>query len=178
MPNIVNNFLMGQLESDFKSMGSCVIVNFDKLTVKLTNEMRTKLRDSGVRYRVVKNRLAIKAFAGMGLDLKTALTGKCGVIFAEEEGAISAAKLIRDFGQQARRELKAKTPPVVVTGGVIEGSAITGPAAEFIADMPDKNTVRSMLLSALLGPARGLAMCLNGVPGGLARCIKAHHEEE
>ena len=173
MPNIVNEFLLNELEEDFKSMGSCIVVNFDKLTVQLTNEMRNELRDSGVRYRVVKNRLAIRAFNDMGLNMSEALRGKCGLVFADEEGAISAAKLVGEFATKARRAMQTKVPPLIVTGGVIEGAAITGPAAKLIADMPDKNTVRAMLLSAIQGPSRGLAACLNGLPGGLARVVQA-----
>lgn len=173
MPNIVNEFLMNQLEEDFKSMGSCVVVNFDQLTVELTNEIRNELRQAGVQYRVVKNRLAVKALGKMGLDMEPAFKGKCGVILAEEEGAISAAKLVEEFAKKAKKELQTKDTPLLVTGGVIEGEAITGDAAKNISGMPDKNTVRAMLLSAMNGPARGLAACLNGLPGGLARVIQA-----
>lgn len=173
MPNIVNKILMSELEEGFKGMGSCIVLNFDKLTVELTNDIRNQLREAGVTYRVVKNRLAIRAFDSMGLDMSAAFTGKCGVVIAEEEKAISAAKLIREFAVKARRALTIKKPPMVVTGGVIEGEAITGDAAASIADMPDKNTVRSMLLSAISGPARGLAACVQGVPGGLTRVLQA-----
>jgi ribosomal protein L10 len=173
MPNIVNEYLLTQLESDFKSMGSCVVLKFDQLPVELTNEIRTELRDAGVEYRVVKNRLAIKAFDSLGLNLSEAFRGKCGVIMADEEGAISAAKLVREFATKARKTLRIKRPPMVVTGGVIEGEAITGDAALNIADMPDKNTVRSMLLSAIQGPSRGLATCLSGVPAAVNRAVQA-----
>jgi ribosomal protein L10 len=145
--------------------------------VQLTNDMRNRFRAAGVDYRVVKNRLALRAFKSLGLDLSAALEGKCGVVMAEEENAITAAKMVRDFSVEARRELKAKAPPVVVTGGVIEGEAITGPAAAGIADMADKNTVRSQILSAISGPARGLVTAIQGLPSGLARVIQAHAEK-
>ena len=173
MPNIVNKYLLDQLEADFKAMGSCVVLNFDRLTVELTNEIRTELRNAGVEYRVVKNRLALQAFDRLGLNLSEAFRGNCGVIMAEEEGAISAAKLVRDFAAKARKELRIKKSPMIITGGVIEGEAITGAAASGIADMPDKNTVRSMLLSAIQGPSRGLAACINGVPAAVTRALQA-----
>lgn len=173
MPNIVNQFLLKQLEKDFEGMGSCIVLNFDKLTVELTNEIRTELRDAGVDYRVVKNRLAVRAFDKMGLNLTEAFQGKCGVVLADEESAISAAKLVREFSLKARKALSIRTPPLVVTGGVIEGEAITGPAAATIADMPDKDTVRGMMAAAVSGPARGIAGCLAGLPGGLARVLQA-----
>lgn len=167
MPNLVNKIMLDELKADFDGMGSCVVLSFDQLDVAQDQEIRTALRESGLRYRVIKNRLAIKAFKDRDLDMREAFAGKCGVIVAPEETAIGAAKLVRET-------FKKKRPaPLVVTGGVIEGQAIVGPAAATIADMPDRQTVRGMMASALVGPARGLAMAVSGVAGGLARVIQA-----
>lgn len=178
MPNIVNNVLLSELQQDIENMGSCIVLEFNQLTVGLTQDIRDQFRDAGVKYTVVKNRLAVRAFAASGLDMAEAFTGKCGVVIAEEEKAIAAAKLVQEFGQRARKTLKLKRPPLVVTGGVIEGEAITGEAATRIHDMPDKNTVRSMLLSAIQGPARGLAACIQGTHAGLARVVQARSEQD
>lgn len=178
MPNVVNNILMSDLQRDIENMGSCLVLKFDKLTVALTQDIRNQFRAAGVKYTVVKNRLAVRAFAANGLDMSAAFTGKCGLIIAEDEKAISAAKLVEDFGLKARRALKIKSPPLVVTGGVIEGEPIIGDAAARIHDMPDKDTVRSMLLSAIQGPARGLAACIQGTHAGLARVMQAHSEQD
>jgi len=178
MPNVVNNILMSELEQDLDSMGSCIVLSFDQLTVALTQDIRNQLREAGVKYTVVKNRLAVRAFAARGLEMSEAFSGKCGLVIAEEEKAISAAKLVQEFGQKARKQLKIKQPPLFVTGGVIEGEAITGEAATRIHDMPDKNTVRSMMLSAIQGPSRGLAACIQGTSSGLARVLQAHSEKD
>lgn len=178
MPNIVNKILISEIDKDLENMGSCIVLEFDHLTVGLTQDIRNQFREAGLKYTVVKNRLAIRAFADRGLDMKDAFQGKCGIVIADEEKAIAAAKLVEEFANQARRELKLKKPPLVVTGGVIEGESITGPAAANIHSMPDKNTVRSMILCAIQGPARGLAACIQGVPEGLARVTQAHSEKE
>ena len=167
MPNLVNEILLADLERDFQKMGSCLVVSFDKLQPQQDLEIRGKLRASGVRYRVVRNRLARRAFAALDLDMKTALTGKCGVAIADKEGAIAAAKTLRDYIK------KQKQSPIQIVGGVVEGSAFVGAAAAGIADLPDRHTVNTMIASAVSGPARSLASILNAVAGGLARCIQA-----
>ena len=146
MPSLVNKILLDELSAEFKDMGSCVVMSFDKLDVAQDEAVRTALRDAGLRYRVVKNRLAVRAFDSMDLDLSQAFTGKCGVIVAPEEKAIAAARLVRET--LARR----RTPPLVTTGGVIEGQVIVGPKASTIADMPDRETVRTQLATAISGP--------------------------
>lgn len=167
MPNLVNEILLAELERDFQQMGSCLVVSFDKLQPQQDIEIRGKLRATGVRYRVVRNRLAQKALSGMNLDLKVALTGKCGVAIAQKEGAIAAAKALREYIK------KQKVSPIAIVGGVVEGAAYVGPAAVGIADLPDRNTVNTQIVSAISGPSRSLATIVNAVAGGLARCIQA-----
>ena len=173
MPNFVNEILFDQLKGQVEESGSCLVINFDKLTVAKDEDFRGKIREMGLGYQVVKNRLAAKAFETvLDVDLSPALKGKCGVIFAPEEKAISAAKFLRD---EAKKE---KDFPIVITGGVIEGEAIHGDAAQTIADMPDRATVQAQLAGVLIAPARQMASMLNAVGGGLARCIQAKIDKE
>jgi large subunit ribosomal protein L10 len=167
MPNIVNQILLADLQREFKSMGSCVVVEFGKLQPQQDSEIRGKLRAAGVRYRVVRSRLAKRAFADLKLDLGEALTGRCGIAIAQKEGAIAAAKLLREWIK------KTKDAPLTIKGGVVEGAAYSGAAADTIADLPDRNTVNTQIVTAISGPARSLASLVSAVAGGLARCIQA-----
>lgn len=169
MPNLVNELLLDELKRDFASMGSCLLVAFDKLTVADADDLRSQFRDAGMKMRVVKNRLALRVFEDIGLDVRAGFAGKTGIVMAPEERAIAAAKIVREVIKK-----KKKDAPLTITGAVIEGRAYVGPVAETIADMPDKDTVRGMLAGAISGVARGLAMCIQSAgPAGLARVIQA-----
>ncbi|MBM3972840.1 MAG: 50S ribosomal protein L10 [Planctomycetes bacterium] len=167
MPNIVNEILLSDLTREFRNMGSCVVVEFGKLQPQHDREIRGQLRAAGIRYRVVRSRLASRAFAELKLDLGAALTGRCGIAIAPKEGAIQAAKILRDWIK------KTKDAPLTIKGGVVEGAAYVGAAAQSIADLPDRNTVNGQIVSALSGPARSLASLVGAVAGGMARCIQA-----
>lgn len=173
MPNIVNEILLEQLERNIKDAGSCLVLSFDRLTVAEVSDLRNQLRDSGVGYQVIKNRLAERAFkSALDLDLGPALQGKCGVLTAPAEGAIGAAKIVREAFK------KQKNPKVVVTGAVIEGEVLLDEAAFGVADMPDRNTVNAQLASAISGTARGIATVVQAIGGGLARVIQAKLDKE
>jgi len=167
MPNIVNEILLADLTREFHSMGSCVVVEFGKLQPQHDREIRGQLRAAGIRYRVVRSRLASRAFAELKLDLDQALTGRCGIAIAQKEGAIQAAKILRDWIK------KTKDAPLSIKGGVVEGAAYVGAAAQSIADLPDRGTVNTQIVSAMSGPARSLASLVSAVAGGMARCIQA-----
>ncbi len=167
MPNLVNKIMLGDLEREFQKMGSCLVVSFEKLQPAQDIAIRGKMREVGVRYRVVRNRLASKALAKLKLDLDPILTGRCAIAIADKEGAITAAKALREYIK------KTKDAPIQIVGGVVEGTAYLGAAAQAIADLPDRATVQTMIAQAVSGPARSIATLLNAVAGGLARCIQA-----
>jgi large subunit ribosomal protein L10 len=172
MPNLVNQILFDELQQDFKDMGSCVVVDVGPVNPQQDIEIRAKLRETGARYKVVRNRLARKAFADLGLDMTEAMTGRCGIAVAEKEGAIAAAKALRDWIK------KTKDSPIAIKGGVVEGTAFVGAAAAEIAELPDRDTINTQIVCAISGPARGLAGVVNAVAGGLARCIQAKVDKE
>jgi large subunit ribosomal protein L10 len=174
MPNLINEILADELASHVQSMGSCLVVSFDKMTAAQAEDIRNQFRKQGMRLRVVRNRLAQRVFRDAGLDIDAALTGKCGIVFADEERAITAARILRETTVAQ----KLKEPPFTVAGGVIEGQPITGSLAGTIADMPDRHTVRGQIATAISGPARMLATCVQGVAGGLARVIQARIDKQ
>lgn len=167
MPSQVNEILVADLTREFQNMGSCVVVEFGKLLPQQDVEIRNKLRALGVRYRVVRSRLAKRAFSSLDLDLSDALKGRCGVAIAQKEGAIQAAKVLREWIQ------KTKDAPLSIKGGVVEGTPYSGASALTIADLPDRATVNTQIVTAISGPARSLASLVSAVAGGLARCIQA-----
>jgi len=169
MPNIVGRLALAEISRDIESMGSCVAVRFDKLTVQQASDLRRRFGAEGITARVIKNRWARLAFSENGFEWPK-LTGKCCLAFAPEEGAITAAKLVKVFRKENRET------SLEILAGIIEGEVLTGPDAEMIAEMPDKNTVRSMLASAISGPGRGLATAISQVGTGLARCLDQRAE--
>lgn len=167
MPSLVNQILLSELEQALENMGSCVVVDVGAVQPDQDIELRGKLRDAGVQYRVVRSRLATKAFAKMGLDMSEAMKGRTGIAVAEKEGAIAAAKVLRDW-------IKAnKDSPIAIKGGVVEGETYVGEQASALAELPDRDTINTKIVSAISGPARSLAGVLNAVAGGMARCIQA-----
>lgn len=172
MPNLVNQILLDDLKQEFANMGSCVVVDVGPIRPQQDIEIRSQLRDVGVSYRVVRSRLAGKALSDMGLEMGDALKGRCGIAVAEKEGAIKAAKVLRDWLK------KNKDGPLAIKGGVVEGTPFVGAAAQTIADLPDRDTINTQLAIAVSGPARALATVTNAVASGLARCIQAKLDKD
>ena len=66
--------IVAELNEKIKSATAGVLVDYKGLTVEEDTELRKKLREAGVEYRVIKNTLINLALEGTGLeDLRSCL---------------------------------------------------------------------------------------------------------
>ncbi|WAH37381.1 50S ribosomal protein L10 [Alicyclobacillus dauci] len=134
---------------------SVVLADYRGLNVAEDTELRSKLREAGVEYEVLKNTMTSRAAAQVNLSgLDAYLAGPTAVAFGYED-AVSAAKILHDFAKEHKAlELK---------GGVVEGRVVSGEELAAIAKLPSREGLLSMLLSVLQAPMRNLAYALQQV---------------
>jgi large subunit ribosomal protein L10 len=174
MARALKKMLIAGYGTDLGDGTMMIVVDPGNLTVERTRELRRDLREKagGAKMRVVHNRTARRAFAGLyaGQEamLKDILTGPSAIVVGGS-GPGAVARVLRDW--------KRKHKPMRLKGGVAEGEVLDARGVEALADLPSLPEVRSMLLSAILGSARGLAVALSGLGGGIARATKARIEK-
>ena len=83
---------------------------------------------------------------------------------------VSPAKVLKEFAQ--------KTKKTEVIGGIADGTALDADQAKAYADLPTREQLFGQIAGLIAGFARDIAYCINEVPGGLARAIKALNEAE
>ena len=167
MPNLVNQLIIKELENELTEADSMLLVSFGGLTVVESEDLRGKLAEQNVSFRMVKNSIARRVFADRGFEFDAdTFSGNTGLAYGETESAIHAAKIFTS------KEVK-KAGKVTVKGGVMEGSQLGPQDAVQLADVPDRDTLRAMLLGVISGPARQLVGTLNALPSGLARVLQA-----
>ena len=142
-----------------------VAAEYRGLDMAELSDLRRRARDCGVRVRVVKNRLARRAFAGTGLECAGEdLRGPLLFGFAEEEPG-AAARLFRDFGKEHERlELRF---------GVVDGALLDRAGLGRLASMPSREQALAMLLAAMRAPIEKLVRTQAEIPARLARTLAA-----
>jgi large subunit ribosomal protein L10 len=114
--------------------------------------MRRSLREQGVRYQVVKNRLARIAARESGRDaLAELLDGPTGLAM----GGSDEVALARAF-------LEAVRPyrSVVVRGGLVGNHAFDGAAVSRLATLPPREVLLAQLAGSIASPLAGLGSVL------------------
>ena len=164
MPNARNQEMMEAIKADLEGAQAVWVVDACGLTVKETQELRRNVREACASMKVYKNtimRIALKELDLANMD--SILEGPSAFVFCDGDVA-AAAKAITEF---------AKTNKTLeVKGGMMDGAFVNADEVKAIASLPSKEVLLAQIAGAISGVARGLAVCINGVPSGLARAIQ------
>jgi large subunit ribosomal protein L10 len=163
--------LINDLHSEFGKSPHAILVDFRGLTVPAVTEFRRKVRQSGSRYRVVKNSLALRAVKDTPLEgLGPRFQETTGVAYTATD-PVALAKVLVDFAKEY--------PALVVKVGLVEGNQmLDAEGVKALSTMPSLPELRSRLLGLLSGPASKLVRLLNTPGEQLARVLKAHGEKQ
>jgi large subunit ribosomal protein L10 len=147
-----------------------IVLTYTGLTMKDVDLLRSKLREAGGEFHVVKNTLAKLAFQQAGMPLPEKLFDEStAVAYAFEEAPVFA-KALTDFAKSSDF--------VQVKGGYLDKIPISSADVKNLADMPPLPVMRAQLLGVILAPASKLVRTLAEPARGLAAVIKAHAEPE
>jgi large subunit ribosomal protein L10 len=139
-------------------------VDYRGTSVPQAAELRTRLRESDTRFRVVKNTLTERAADNAGAEaLKQYLEGPTALVFVNGDAAV-AAKALADF-RRASGLLEFK-------GGWMRGEVLTAEQVDAIAKLPSREVLYGRLVGMVASPLTGLASAMGGLIGGLARQLQ------
>lgn len=146
------------------------LTDFTGLDVKLMTLLRRRIRESGGRYRVVKNRLAKRAFDDLDIaGLETHLSGPTGIVFGTTD-AVEPARVLVDFAKE-----NAQRPAFKV--GVVEGRVIGEEQFLKVAALPARDVLMAQLAGALEGPMAAFVGALEGKLQEFAGLLDALREK-
>jgi large subunit ribosomal protein L10 len=126
-----------ELSRDFNSYDSFYLVNFMNMPVSKAIELRRELRKNSYVFKVVKNRLAIRALReDFPEELKEQFTGPTALAFAPED-PVGLARLIKDFSFK-HKLLKVKA-------GIVEGRYLPGEEFHRVANLSSREDLLAKL---------------------------------
>jgi large subunit ribosomal protein L10 len=150
---------------------STVLISADYTGAKVAvmTDLRRALRDRGVEFRVVKNRLIYLAADAAGKQLvKDIVRGPTGIAVGFGD-PVEPAKALADFIRNTRAPLK-------ITGGVMGERALSAQEVGALAALPSRDDLIARLLGHMQAPVAGLVNVLNAPVAALARLLRRHIE--
>ena len=161
--------VISELHEKMAKAKAAILAEPKGLTVAVVTELRRKLREAKVDYRVVKNTLAARAAKGTSLEaLADKFVGPTALVMSYDD-VIMPAKLLADF-MKDRENFAIRT-------AVIDGKVIDAKGVQALARMPGIKELRAQIAATIAQPATKLARVI-GTPGQqLARVLGARREQ-
>ena len=170
MPTEAKREAVADLSERLRRAAIVIATDFSGLKVNQMTELRNRLREQGVEYRVVKNRIASIAARESGVEaFRDILEGVTGVVLGYDD-PIAAAKAASDFVRQTRADLKVRK-------GVMDGALLSEAQVVTLAALPGRDELIARLLGQMNAPISGLVNVLSGPIRGLAIVLQRRAEQ-
>lgn len=146
------------------------IADYRGLTVDEVNELRGKLRDAGVEYRVVKNTLLKLAAKDTPFEcLSEFLQGPTAIAIAQDD-PVAPAKVLSDYAKDSKVfELKS---------AVLEGKVLSEADIKALADLPSREVLLAKMLGSINAPVSNFVGVLAAVPRSLVQVLSAVKDQK
>jgi len=169
MPTEAKRATVAELTEVLSASSSAVVSDYRGLTVSDISRVRRELRDKGISYRVVKNRLGKIAAQQAGRDeLADLLVGPSAIAMGgADETALAKATLdaLRPFRQ------------VTVRGAVVGRAKLDTEAVNRLATLPSREVLLAQLAGGIASPLSTMASLFAAPLRNLAYAMAQVHDQ-
>jgi large subunit ribosomal protein L10 len=161
--------VVDEIAEELKGSDAIFAVDYRGISVPQVAELRDKLRGADASFRVVKNRLTLRAAEKAGTSgLDGLLEGPTALTFVRGDAAV-AAKALNDFSRSA--------DVLEFKGGLLGDQTLTVDEIKSIARLPARDVLNGQLVGIVASPLTGLVRGLNALISGIAIQLQQIHDQ-
>ncbi len=161
-----------EIKQRLQSNAIAVMTQFKGITVAQDTELRRRLREAGIQYKVYKNTLARIALREIGAE-KAADFMDGPTAWAFSNDPVAPAKILKEFSKEVS--------VIQIVGGVLNGRPLTKEQVLSLASLPPKEVLQAQVIGTIAAPLRNLVTVLSALPRNLVTVlneIKKKKEEQ
>ena len=162
--------IVEDIHKKFSESKVVILTDYKGLNVEKINELRGKLKESGVEYKVVKNTLLVRASEETDISLiKDSFKGPSAVVLSCDD-PVTPAKILTEFAED-HEALEIKI-------GIINGKILDLSAIKKLSALPSREVLLGSLLSVMSGVPTAFVRALNDMPKRLLNVLQAVKEQK
>ena len=140
-----------EMTAQFEKSEAVLVTHYQGLTVKQLDELRSKMREHGIKFQITKNRITKIALENSRCkDIANLFTGPTAVALSDD--AISSAKILTKFSKD-NKNLK-------ILGGIMGKDILDVEGVQNVATLPTLEEARAKIVGILRSPAQKIASIL------------------
>ena len=131
---------ISEISSKFENSNAVMVTHYQGLTMPQLDELRSKMREHGIVFKITKNRITKLALEKTKCkDLSNLFTGPTAVAFGDD--AIMSARILSKFAND-NENLK-------LIGGIMENEVLDEAGVQNVANLPTLNEARANIIGIL-----------------------------
>ena len=140
-----------EMTTEFDKSEAVIVTHYQGLTVNQLDDLRAKMREHGIIFKVTKNRITKLALEKTKCkDLSNLFSGPTAVALSED--AITSAKILTNFSKE-NSNLK-------ILGGIMGNDILDVAGVKNVATLPTLDEARAKIVGILSSPAQKIASIL------------------
>ena len=170
MPTPKKESQVEDIKSRLSRSSIAIATGYQGMSASNMTDLRARLREQGIEYRVIKNTLALRAASELGNEgVDRVLLGPTAIAFGYGD-ATEAAKGLNGYIVTSRL-------PLVIHGAVMDGQVLSGDQVVILATLPPRDELLARLLGQMQAPITGLATVLSAPLRGLVTVLQRVSEQ-
>ena len=142
---------IAEMSAQFENSKAIMVTHYQGLTMPQLDELRAKMRDKGIVFKITKNRITKLALEKTKCkELSNLFTGPTAVAFGDD--AIMSARILSKFAKE-NENLK-------LIGGIMESEILDQAGVQNVANLPTLDEARANIVAILSAPASKLVSIL------------------
>ena len=142
---------ISEMTTQFDKSEAVIVTHYQGLTVNQLDELRAKMREHGIIFKITKNRITKLALEKTRCkDLSDLFSGPTAVALSKD--AITSAKILTNFSKE-NKNLK-------ILGGIMGDDILDVVGVKNVATLPTLDEARAKIVGILRSPAQKIASIL------------------
>ncbi len=138
---------ISEMSTQFENSKAVMVTHYQGLTMVQLDELRAKMREHGIIFKITKNRITKLALEKTKCkELSNLFTGPTAVAFGED--AIMSARILSNFAKD-NESLK-------LIGGIMDNEVLDEAGVKNVASLPTLDEARANIVGILNAPASKL----------------------
>lgn len=147
--------IVEEISNVIKDAECVLIANYSGLTVEQDTIMRKELREAGIHYKVYKNTMMKRAFAGTPCEELSKHLDGTNAIAVSATDATAPARILAEYAK--------KYPKLELVASVVEGQYNDTAATIALSEIPSREVLLGRLLGSMQSPIANFARVIKQI---------------
>jgi len=159
-----------ELREKFLRSEIVILTDYKGLNVAAITELRRKLREADVDFKVVKNTLLRRASEGTAAEpLRDSFTGPSAVAMSYKD-PVAPAKVLTEFAKGNDK--------LEIRGGAMSGQLLSAADIKALSALPSREALLGQVLSVMNAVPTSFVRVLSGIPQKFLYLLQAIREQK